>query len=44
MFEPRALAVHVSLLVATAILAALYPMRIVARLPIAATLRNEVIS
>jgi putative ABC transport system permease protein len=43
-FEPRALAVHVSLLVATAILAALYPMRIVARLPIAATLRNEVIS
>ena len=28
---------------ATAILAALYPMRIVARLPIAATLRAEVI-
>jgi putative ABC transport system permease protein len=43
-FEPRAVAVHVSLLIATAILAALYPMRIVARLPIAATLRNEVIS
>jgi putative ABC transport system permease protein len=43
-FEPRAVVVHVSLLVATAILAALYPMRIVARLPIAATLRNEVIS
>jgi putative ABC transport system permease protein len=43
-FEPRAVVVHVVLLVATAILAALYPMRIVARLPIAATLRNEVIS
>jgi putative ABC transport system permease protein len=43
-FEPRAVVVHVALLVATAILAALYPMRIVARLPIAATLRNEVIS
>jgi putative ABC transport system permease protein len=43
-FEPRAVAVHVALLTATAILAAIYPMRIVARLPIAATLRNEVIS
>jgi putative ABC transport system permease protein len=43
-FEPRALGVHVSLLAATAIIAALYPMRIVARLPIAATLRDEVIS
>jgi putative ABC transport system permease protein len=43
-FEPRAVVVHVALLVATAILAALYPMRIVARLPIASTLRNEVIS
>ena len=43
-FEPKALLVHGSLLVATAIIAALYPMRIVARLPIAATLRNEVIS
>jgi len=43
-FEPRAVVVHVALLIATAILAALYPMRIVARLPIAATLRNEVIS
>jgi len=43
-FEPKALLVHGSLLAATAIIAALYPMRIVARLPIAATLRNEVIS
>jgi ABC-type lipoprotein release transport system permease subunit len=43
-FEPQALAVHALLLAATALLAAAYPMRIVARLPIAATLRNEVIS
>ncbi|MBI4266292.1 MAG: FtsX-like permease family protein [Acidobacteria bacterium] len=43
-FEPQALAVHGALLAATAVLAALYPMWIVARLPIAATLRNEVIS
>lgn len=43
-FERRALIVHVALLAATALFAALYPMRIVARLPIAATLRNEVIS
>ena len=43
-FEPRALGVHAALLAATAIVAALYPMRIVARLPIAATLRDEVIS
>jgi putative ABC transport system permease protein len=43
-FDPKALFVHGGLLVATAVIAALYPMRIVARLPIAATLRNEVIS
>ena len=43
-FEPSALVTHVALLGATALLAALYPMRIVARLPIAATLRSEVIS
>jgi putative ABC transport system permease protein len=43
-FQPRALVIQVTLLAATAILAALYPMRIVARLPIAATLRNEVVS
>jgi putative ABC transport system permease protein len=42
-FEPQALAVHVVLLVATALIAAVYPMRIVSRLPIAATLRDEVI-
>jgi ABC-type lipoprotein release transport system permease subunit len=43
-FQPRAVAVHIVLLVATAILAAVYPMWIVARLPIAATLRREVVS
>ena len=43
-FQPRAVVVHVALLVATAMLAAVYPMWIVARLPIAATLRREVVS
>ena len=43
-FEPDALGVHVALLAVTAFVAALYPMRIVARLPIAATLSNEVVS
>jgi putative ABC transport system permease protein len=43
-FQPDALLIHGGLLAATAVAAALYPMRIVARLPIAATLRNEVIS
>jgi putative ABC transport system permease protein len=43
-FETGALVVHVSLIAATALIAAVYPMLIVARLPIAATLRNEVIS
>ena len=33
-----------ALLAVTAIAAALYPMQLVARLPIAATLRNEVVS
>jgi putative ABC transport system permease protein len=42
-FEPSALQVHLLLLVATALIAALYPIQIVARLPIAATLRDEVI-
>jgi putative ABC transport system permease protein len=42
-FEPRALWMHGALLAATALVAAIYPMRIVARLPIAATLRNEII-
>ena len=40
-FEPRALVLHMTLLVATTIAAAGYPMRLVARLPIAATLRAE---
>jgi ABC-type lipoprotein release transport system permease subunit len=39
-----ALRTHASLLVLTAFVAALYPMRIVARLPITATLRDEVAS
>jgi putative ABC transport system permease protein len=42
-FEPQALWMHGALLATTALIAAIYPMRIVARLPIAATLRNEVI-
>jgi putative ABC transport system permease protein len=43
-FQPRAVAIHVALLLATAVLAALYPSQIVARLPIAATLRKEIAS
>jgi ABC-type lipoprotein release transport system permease subunit len=43
-FSSDAVVTHVALLVVTAVVAALYPMRIVARLPIAPTLRNEVIS
>jgi len=43
-FEPRALTVHALLLAATAVLAALYPMRLVSRLPIAATLRSEMVT
>jgi ABC-type lipoprotein release transport system permease subunit len=43
-FSPDAVAMHLGLLVVTAVVAALYPMHIVARLPIAATLRNEVVS
>jgi putative ABC transport system permease protein len=42
-FEPRALALHVALLAATTLLASSYPKWLVARLPIAATLRNEVV-
>ena len=40
-FEPRALLLHAALLGLTALCAAVYPMQLVARLPIAATLRNE---
>jgi putative ABC transport system permease protein len=42
-YQPSALEWHVTLLVVTALFAALYPMRIVARLPIAATLREQMI-
>jgi putative ABC transport system permease protein len=42
-FERDALTTHIGLLVATALIAALYPMRLVSKLPIAATLRDEVI-
>jgi putative ABC transport system permease protein len=42
-FEPRALVAYAWLLAAASVGAALYPMRIVARLPIAATLRREVV-
>ena len=43
-FEPRALGLHGLLLALTAVLAAVYPMRLVARLPIAATLRSEMVT
>jgi len=42
--EPATLGLHATLLIITAVAAALYPMQVVARLPIAATLRNEVLS
>ena len=42
-FQPSALQIHLVLLSATAIVAALYPIRIVTKLPIAATLRDEVV-
>jgi putative ABC transport system permease protein len=42
-FQKDALLLHLALLALTALVAALYPMRIVSRLPIAATLRAEVI-
>jgi putative ABC transport system permease protein len=43
-FEPQALLLHGSLLVATAAVAAIYPVWRVATLPIAETLRQEVVS
>jgi ABC-type lipoprotein release transport system permease subunit len=43
-FEPRALVLHTGLMAATAVVAALYPMRLVGRLPIAATLRGEAVT
>jgi ABC-type antimicrobial peptide transport system permease subunit len=42
-YQGGALQVHLLLLAATAVVAALYPIRIVATLPIAATLRDEVV-
>jgi putative ABC transport system permease protein len=43
-FEPRALWLHAALLTAVALGAAVYPMWLVTRLPIAATLRREFVS
>jgi putative ABC transport system permease protein len=43
-YRNDALGVHGLLMAATALIAALYPMQLVARLPIAGTLRNEVVS
>lgn len=43
-FEPRALVLHVALLGASGLAAAAYPIWIAARLPIAATLRREIVS
>jgi putative ABC transport system permease protein len=43
-FEPQALVLHGSLLVATAAVAAIYPVWLVTTLPIAQTLRQEVVS
>lgn len=43
-FQPRALVVHLVLFALTAVAAAAYPVRLVATLPIAATLRREAVS
>ena len=43
-FEPQSLLLHASLLVATAIVAAAYPVWLAVKLPIAQTLRQEVVS
>lgn len=43
-FEPRALWLHLALLAAVAVGAVVYPVWLVARLPIAATLRREFVS
>ena len=43
-FEPQALVLHASLLAATAAVAALYPVWLITTLPIAQTLRQEVVS
>lgn len=41
-FTPQALALHAALMAAGAVMAAVYPMRLVAALPVAATLRREI--
>jgi len=43
-FEPRAVWLHAGLLLVTGVVAALYPVYLVARLPIAETLRKEIVS
>ena len=43
-FEPRAILLHVALLSVTGVLASLYPIWLATRLPIAATLRREILS
>ena len=43
-FEPRTAALHLALLAATGVAAAVYPVWIATRLPIAATLRLETVS
>jgi putative ABC transport system permease protein len=43
-FEPRTVVLHAALLSTTGILAALYPIWLATRLPIAATLRREILS
>jgi putative ABC transport system permease protein len=43
-FEPRTVALHAALLCVTGALAALYPIWVATRLPIAATLRREILS
>jgi putative ABC transport system permease protein len=43
-FQPRAIVLHALLLIGTGVIASLYPLYIVARLPIAGTLRREVVS
>jgi putative ABC transport system permease protein len=43
-FEPRSLVLHAAVLVATAVVAAIYPVWLAVKLPIAQTLRQEVVS
>jgi len=43
-FQPRVALLYAALLAATGLLAAVYPVYLIARLPIAATLRREVVS